>query len=136
MERSFNHEVLDKAIAPYQDIVGDIDTKQWLENKNNWMYVHNDSVALATYEYPGVYTIHWFYGSETRGRKMLDLSQAFQAKFFEESGAQALRGLTRVDIKGARWAARKLGWKAIEIVTIDGKDYELFCMTRKDFLNG
>ena len=134
MKRSYDPVILDEAIKPYKDTVGEFDPVEWVHNLKNHMYEKEGSVALFTYEYPGVYSGHWFF--KHRGKNALKLAKEILTEFFSCSDAQAIRGLTRVDIKPARWAARQIGMTSYGIITINEKDYELFCMTKKEFLNG
>jgi hypothetical protein len=126
--------VLQKAFDRNRNIVGDLSAEQWLSVPENIMYHEGDSVGLFTYEYPGVYSGHWFF-SDHRGREALNLAKKFLGKLFSETPAQAIRGLTDANLRQARWAARQIGMTSYGMITINDKEYELFCMTKKEFLN-
>lgn len=128
--RSFDVQVLDEAVLMYKD-TGEFDTTAWLANKKNWMFEKEGSVALFTYEYPGVYSGHWFF--KYRGRAALNFAKEVLTEFFNTSDAQAIRGLTPVVNRAARWAARQIGMQGYGMVVINDKEYELFCMTKKEF---
>ena len=110
------------------------DFRLWFENPRNLMFTEGRNVGLATYEYPGLYSVHWFF--EVRGRKAIDLGKRMVKNLFENYGAEVVRGFIRVDLKASRWAARQIGLKSFGIVTFaDGEDNELFCVTKKEFLD-
>ena len=133
MHRSYDSETLIKAIEPYpefkltaEDLIG------WLEDKKNIMIVDGDNVGLIKYEYPGVYTGHWFFkthGEDTQKsvRKMLD-------HVFTEYGVELIRGLTPVSKPWAIKAAKKIGFKSHGIMTFpDTGDHEVTTLTKEDF---
>jgi hypothetical protein len=96
------------------------------------MLVSDDDIGLATYEYPGMYTVHWFFVS--RGRKAINLAKDMFDYMFKHHEAKALRGLTPEDKKAARWASRQTGMKSYGLVPNEkGKLHELFIITKEDF---
>lgn len=108
---------------------------QWWANPRNLMFVEGENVGLATYEYPGVYTVHWYF--KARGREAINLAKEMVANLFENYGAESIRGVVRTNLKASRWAARQVGMKSYGIVTYaDGEENELFCATKKEFLEG
>lgn len=134
--RSFDPEVFRKAVEPYPDVFKgqDFDFEAWLEDLNNVMYDDDGSVGLCSFEYPGVYTLHWFY--KVRGRKALVLAKTMIDDLFTNHGAKTLRGLTEVGLPAAKWAARQIGFKSYGIDTCPKGDYEIFIMTKDDFYKG
>lgn len=52
---------------------------------------------------------------------------------FDHYPIEALRGLTKVELRAARWIARHLGCKSYGIVETNGEPHELFILTRKEF---
>jgi hypothetical protein len=131
MEFSPDLPTLKKLFSEYSGIVGDVTPEQWLSYPKNMMYREGDSVALATYEYPGMYTLHWFF--KVRGREALNLARKMLTIFFKESDAKAIRGLTRKDLKQACWAARQLGMTSWGDIQINDDRYELFTLTKDEF---
>ena len=97
------------------------------------MFVEGRSVGLATFEYPGVYTVHWFYTDEHRGRKALDLAAEMIDALFTQSDAQTIRGITKANLKAARWACRQLGYTSHGLLTFSNGEHELFTMTKDQF---
>lgn len=124
--------ILRQVFLEYADEVGDATPEQWLENEENILYEKDGSVALFTKEYPGVYSGHWFF--KARGRAALSLANEFLTRLFTETNAQAIRGLTPQEKPAAKWAARQVGFTSYGNIQINNKDYELFCMTKKEFL--
>lgn len=119
-------------MLPYPEMIPqDFDFKGWLDNHNHVMYEEGGSVGLCTFEYTGLYTVHWYF--KVRGREAINLGRKMLDDLFTNHGAEAVRGLTRIDIKAARWAARQLGMKSYGIVTYPEGEYELFCMTKDEF---
>lgn len=128
MQRSFNPEDMETALKRHPDLnPPNLNYKEWVDNTNNVMLKEDDSVGLATYEYPGVYTGHFFY--TVHGRKALDLAERMIEEMRKEHGAIVLRGLTKTENKKVAWFQRKLGFVSHGVIdTIDGP-HELFTLT-------
>lgn len=106
----------------------------WFNNPNNLMFVDGENVGLATQEYPGFYTVHWYY--QVRGRAAIELGKAMLRNLFENYGAETVRGIIRTDLKASRWAARQVGYKSVGIFKFaDGTENEIFILTKNDLLN-
>lgn len=104
----------------------------FIKEDRNLMFVDGEDVALCTFEYPGFYNVHWFYTS--RGRAAINQGKAMIGHLFDDHGAQAARGMIRVDLKASRWAARQVGMKSYGLMTYpDGEVNELFIMTKQDY---
>jgi hypothetical protein len=134
--RSFDPEVMKTAftLSP-EPMPREVSYEDWVGNVKNFMLVENDNVGLATYEYPGVYTVHWFFTA--RGREALKLAKRMLAVLFESSDAKVIRGLTPVDLKAARWLAKQVGLTSHGVLTFaDGKQCELMFVTKEEFYNG
>lgn len=126
--RSYDIDVL-RSIG--EDFIPDELVSPWLMDENNVMMVDGDNIGLATYEWPGLYTVHWFY--KARGRQALTLAREMFRELFEKYGAKVLRGLTPVELKAARWACRQIGLKSYGIVEGGEKPHELFIITKEEF---
>lgn len=109
--------------------------EDWWKEPRHLMLVEDDNVGLATFEYPGLYDVHWFYQS-ARGRQAIALGRRMIGKLFEEHGAECLRGLIRTELKASKWACRQLGFKSHGIVSYPEGDSEVFCMTKDQYLEG
>lgn len=115
---------------PLEDLV------TWYTTPKNLMLTEGDNVGLATYEYPGLYDVHWYYRS-ARGRDAINLGKRMVGVLFEHHGAEVLRGLIKVRLKASRWACRQLGFKSQGILTYpDGDVNEIFVMTKADYMEG
>src|SRR6185369_15666224 len=104
MIRSYDPEVFAKAFEDHPEYMDGVLPEDWVGDHKNMMFVKDDSVGLFTYNYPGVYTGHWFF--KVRGRKALDLANEMIAEAFD-NGMITLRGMTSVNLPAARWAARQ-----------------------------
>jgi hypothetical protein len=111
----------------------DFDYKGWLANHDNIMCVIGDDVGLATLEYPGVYNAHWFYKS--RGREALTVAFKMYDYLFNETDAQAVRGLTPIDNKAARYLAKRIGFETMGIEEFPDGVYDHMVLTKQGFLD-
>jgi hypothetical protein len=128
--RSFDPKVMKEASEEFNGI--DFDYEGWVANHQNIMYVVDDDVGLATYDYPGVYTAHWFFVS--RGRKALDVAFAMYDDLFNRQNAKAVRGVTPVRLKGARYLAKRIGFETVGFETWpDGEECEIMVLSRDEF---
>lgn len=140
MIRSFDPEIMRKAFEPHVRYHDDkMDYDAWIGNRKNVMYViDNGDVGLATYEYPGLYNVHWFF-NQTRGKAAIKLAQEMLDALFQDEGAQIVRGLTPVDLKPARWLAKYIGFKSYGVVKCPEDDgpnegfCELMLLTKHEF---
>lgn len=106
----------------------------WFNMPNNLMFAEGENVGLATFDYPGLYTLHWYF--KVKGREAIDLAKRMLANLFENYGAEAVRGLIREDLKAARWACRQVGLKSHGLIEFpNGQKDELFTITKDEFLN-
>jgi hypothetical protein len=133
IKRSFDPALMQSAMAMCSDTYNeDFNYEGWVANKNHIMLVEDNNVGLLTHEYPGLYTAHWFF--HVRGRDAIKLAQRMLYEGFKTYGVKAIRGLTRADLKAARWAVRQVGCKSYGMLTMEnGEDYELFCTTAEEF---
>lgn len=104
------------------------------------MVVDDGDVGMGTFEYPGLYNVHWFFKS--RGKAALLQARAMLDYLFTNFEVQAVRGLTpmndteNIRYAGARYLARQVGLKSMGILEFSDGPYELYCMTKEDFYNG
>lgn len=134
IHRSYDPEVMREAFKMLEEDDA-IPYDAWVSNKKNVMLVEGKNVGLATFDYPGLYTVHWFY--EVRGRAAIKLARAMLAEMFEKYDARVIRGLTAKKLKAARWLAKQVGLKSYGDYTaiIDGApvEHEIQCMTKEEF---
>jgi hypothetical protein len=57
------------------------------------------------------------------------------AKMFDDHEAQVLRGLTPVDLKAARWLAKKVGLTSYGVLEFPNGPHEIMMITKQDYLN-
>lgn len=129
MKRSFNHKMMRQASEVFNG--KSFDYEGWLANRYNIMYVEGDDVGLLTFEYPGVYNAHWFFKS--RGKDALDTAFDMLDDLFNTSDAKAIRGITPIDLKGARYLAKRLGFISMGIEEYPDGKYEVMVLTKNDF---
>lgn len=128
-------ELLIKATDSVRDICPIKDLEVWFEIPECKMVISGDNVGLATYDYPGVYTVHWYY--EVRGRQAIELAKEMCSVMFTDYGAETLRGIIKKRLKASRWATRQVGFKSIGFTTdAHGEECEVLCATKDNFLKG
>lgn len=105
------------------------DAKEWLADEKNIAIQSGDDINLFEYIDNGVYEGHFFYVS--RGRDALNTATEVLDYFLDNYDVQVIRGLTPLHKKGARWLARKIGFKSYgEVETAHGP-CELFILKAK-----
>jgi hypothetical protein len=109
----------------------DFDAEEWLSEPENIALINdNGDVNLFTYDRPGVYIGHFFYAS--RGKEALRVAKQMLVHIFHYEEVEVIMGLTPLDKLGARWMARKLGFKSYgEVDTPPGR-CELFILNRHE----
>lgn len=134
MIRSYDYEVLRKAVEPYKDRWNLDDFKLWMCIPYNVMLVEGEDVGLGTFEYPGVYSVHWYY-KNARGREAINLGKKMCKYLFDKCDAKTLRAFVSEDLKASRWATRQVGFKSLGMIKFpDSKQAdELYYMTKQDF---
>jgi hypothetical protein len=130
IERSYDAGKLN-AFARMSDRNRSFNASTWLANPLNYMVVSGENVGLATFEYSGVYSVHWFFTA--RGKEAKKLAIDMIDFLFETTGAKLFRGLTPTEYKAARYMARQVGMKSYGFVETEDGEYEILCMTRSDF---
>jgi hypothetical protein len=111
--RSFDLNVLKTASDLYPESYANLDMDAWLKNDKNILLEDNSSVALFTFEYPGVYTGHYLF--KTKGRDTLNLGEKMLDYMFNTYGANVIRGETPIENKPALFVTRKLGFTSYGI---------------------
>lgn len=132
--RSYDPELMKTAVDMANNPSNEgLDHKAWLADHRNMMYTEDGNVGLATFEYPGVYNLHWLF--VTRGRGAFDMANRMLYKFFTETDCKTIRGLTPVDNRAACWLARQIGCTSYGTVECLTGPHELFLMTKEDFMD-
>jgi hypothetical protein len=132
MIRTFDPNILRKAAEPYPEILEpEFDFEGWVANTQNIVLVEDEDVGFFTYEYAGVFTPHYFLKS--RGKAAIDVTLRAFKKMFEEYGCKTLRGITKTELKAARWMARQYGFKSYGFIECLGGEHEMLIMTKEEF---
>lgn len=133
IKRSFDLPLLLEATKETADVYPQEDFITWFNMPTNLMFEEDGNVGLATLEYPGVYSLHWYF--KVRGRAAIELAQRMVKNLFDNYGAKSVRGLIRKDFKASRWACRQVGLKSFGFIETPKGEVELFCATRDEFFN-
>jgi hypothetical protein len=131
--RSYEPHHLERALGLNPGFApDDFSPEEWVANRNNALFVHGHDVGLATYEYEGLYNVHWFF-ENARGREAIRLAHAMLKELFETTSAQCVRGMTRAHMRGVRWLAKHVGMKSLGIIEMADGPNELMLLSREDF---
>ena|SRR6185369_13154121 len=129
--RTYDPDVFRHAFDDHPEYMEGIEPEDWVGDHKNLMFEKDGSVGLFTYNYPGVYTGHWFF--KVRGRKALDLAREMLREAFS-GDVKVVRGMTSVNLPAARWAARQIGMTSHGMMTSPKwGECELFTLTKKEF---
>jgi hypothetical protein len=130
--RSFDIETARNAAESVPSTEG-MDWEAWLGDTRNVMFtIDNGDVGLATFEYPGLYNVHWFFNN-TKGRAAINLAEEMLNELFTVHGAEAIRGFTPVEVKTARFLAKYVGLTSYGFVDTENGLCELMIMTKDEF---
>lgn len=132
IKRSFDLDLLLKLTLPY-DLAPKEHYVQWFNMPKNLMFVEDDNAGLATYEYYGVYNVHWYF--TVRGREAIELAKRMIVNLFENYDAELIRGMIETKLKASRWACRQVGLTSHGII-VDPRfgEMEMFTATKDEFL--
>lgn len=125
------------AIKHFLETDETVDPIEWLANPVN-IALENDSGDLALFEYgfptKKVYAGHYYFKS--RGRQAIDAAKGFLDELFNSCyNIHIVMGLVPTVHLAAKWLTRRVGFKFYDIEEIDGKQYDLFILTKKEFNN-
>lgn len=110
------------------------DAEAWFSKEENYALIEDDNIAFAEYKSPGVYWVHFCYGS-ARGRKAIELTKKIALEFFRLKEVSVVIGLIELKNKKARWLIRQVGFSSLgEIDTKNGL-CKMFILT-KEAVNG
>jgi RimJ/RimL family protein N-acetyltransferase len=127
--RSFSPADLEDAISLYPQL-SDLDCKEWVADTNNVMLREGDSTGIFAYEYPGLYTGHYFF--RTKGGATISLANKMLGWMFD-NGAEAIRGLTKTDNLPALRVTRHLGFNSCGLTITENGEHEIFVMVKDEF---
>lgn len=135
MARVFNQELLKKAIDDLTKGQVTLDIENWLENPHNIILI-NAKEDVAIFEDMGNGLVNGHYYFKSRGKQAIEAGQNFLDEIFNECyNIQVIRGFVKITTLGARWISRRLGFTSHGVVKVGNNSYELFILTKKEFLN-
>jgi len=130
--RTKDVETVVKAVSQYRERILGFYPEEWLSNDDNIALVDEfGNVSLFEWNYPGVYTGHYFF--LVRGKEALALSREILRIVFTGYGVKVIRGITPLKHLGARWMTKKLGFKSYGIVHTPNGPEELFVLTKEEW---
>jgi hypothetical protein len=101
MEVTRSHDLAVLQSANRDDYTMHPSDEVWLGIPENVMYQKDDDVGLATYDYPGLFAVHWFFRS--KGKDALRTAVEMLDDLFTNYGALAVRGVIHMDNKPSRF---------------------------------
>lgn len=126
-------DVVQAAVDAYDEDLN-LDVEKWLANEKNVAIVSEDgSVGMFEYERPGIYTGHYFFTLQMRGKRAKSLALEMLSEMYDR-GAELIRGLTPLQNLAARWMTRQLGFTSHGVVTTLVGPCEIFIQTRDEFI--
>lgn len=119
-----------------KDITDPMPFEDWMSNPHN-IVLTNDQGDIALFEigFKNVYTGHYYFKS--RGRQAITVARDFLDELFNTCyNINVLLGLTPVSKRHASWLSRQVGFKSYGFEELNGKQYEVFIITKREFNNG
>lgn len=101
----------------------------FFDDDRNIVLRDGDDVAVFEISPDGGYFSHCIFKS--RGRAAIEAGKSAIKEFFNLTNQPFLRGLTPLENRPARWAARQMGFQSCGVVNIRDRNCELF-MIRND----
>lgn len=109
-------------------------TREYLSEVKHRFYEAGNDAGCFIEKYPGVWESHYLCTS--RGREALSATHAVLREFFTNEDAALITGVIRTENRPAKLFTRKVGFTSLGVVSYPEGDYELFILTKKDYLNG
>jgi hypothetical protein len=128
--RCLDPDVLTKALDPYDYVMGK-SNEEWLKTPGNLAYTMGDDLGLATFDYPGLYAVHWFFKS--KGLEAVKVCLTMLDEIFTTHGAHVVRGVTPIENKPARRLAKYVGCETVSIEDYPDGRYEIMLLSRDRF---
>jgi len=104
------------------------DTASWLGDDHNVVFQEGDSFGVFAYEMPHVYTAHYMFRKEHRGKEARELSLKMLREMRKTYGAYTIRGLIDVDNRPSRLMTRLLRFTSYGIIEGHHGPCEIFCL--------
>lgn len=133
--RTFDADIITKAVSQYADQITGFDPDEWTENFLN-VALTNDNEDIALFERQQLNPVavfgHYFFWS--RGKHAVKAAKDFLEEIFTNNyGVEIITGLTPVEHKGALWLNRQLGFSNVEIIPSHVGDLQMVILTKKDW---
>ena len=123
-----DHEYLSEVLGEYEMAP---DNKTWVNVGGNLMFRLGDDIGLATYDYPGMYTVHWFFKS--RGKAAIKTAVVMLNEVFTKYGAEVVRGIIALDNKPSVFLSRYVGFQRISVEEFADGLNEVILLTKSAF---
>lgn len=121
-------ELLEK----HRKVLGTVDLEEYFKNKNHISIQKENDIALFTYNWPGLYTGHYFF--ESRGKAAKARALEILEEVFTKHPVLTIRGLTPVENKAARWMSRQLGFTSYGTVETPTGECEFFLLSKEEWI--
>lgn len=131
--------MVDQLMLPYVSGLTGYSAEELAGDHGNILVVDvGGSLAIAEHtDRPGLYSAHHFHPAGVRGGEALRRSKALLAHLFENyPEIQALRGYSPAERPETHWIARQLGFTYHGPITVQGQEFAMFILTRKEFEGG
>ena len=123
-----DHDYLSQVLGEYEMAP---DNKTWVNVEGNLMFRLGDDVGLATYDYPGMYTVHWFFKS--RGKAAIKTAIVMLNEVFTNYKAEIVRGIIALDNKPSVFLSRYVGFERISVEDFSDGPNEVILLTKSAF---
>lgn len=128
--RTYKPERMIEDLWEYREDLKLFDPHSWLNNYDNIALEEDGNYALFQHEGSGLYTGHYFF--KVRGRKAINLGNKMLSHLFANFPATAVRGMTPLEKRPARWMARQLGFTSHGPIEYGNRWCELFILTEQE----
>lgn len=135
VKRIYDRVLISEAINTLIRKDREVDVDEWVANPDN-IVLQNSQGDLALFEkgIRDIYSGHYFF--KCRGRGALTSAKEFLDEIFNSCyNIDILMGLVPLGNLGARWLTRQVGFKSQGPLSFDGRHYEMFVITKKEFNN-
>lgn len=133
IERTNDVELVEEAVSQCPDIKFDVEL--WLDEPGNIALQEDGSVGLFTFEYPGLYTGHYFFLPEVRGKEAKRLAIRMLREIYVNHYAKMVRGLVPLYRPHSAWMTRQLGFEYYGDVLTHVGPCGLYMMTPDQFFH-
>lgn len=101
------------------------DIERWFSDSRNVALKQDDNVCFGEYKTPGVYHVHFCYGS-ARGREAISLTKEMFVVFCRDHPVRIGIGLIHHQNRKALWLIRQVGFESLGMIETDNGLCEMF----------